>query len=256
MLNSGYAHSGSITRGFKDRTRRYSVFAPLAIAAIGTLPLPLQRRTIKIHMHRNSSKLRQLDLKDPTCTDELNQVYGLLCAWARMAKLNTDPALPVELRNASLRDNWRPLISVADSFGGQWPAIARAAAIEFARQLPHEDDDVAVLLLRDIRMVFGARDRIASERLVADLLAIEDGLWLEYRGVDGDRPPRKLSQTMLSDLLRPFGIRPTYCGRGPSIRSKSCEPRSSSSPGTTTKPGSSPATVIVPRPGTSRSKPA
>ena len=34
----------------------------------------------------------------------------------------------------------------------------------------------------------------------------------------------------------------------PSNRSKSSEPRSSSSPGTTTKPGSSPATVIVPQP--------
>ena len=37
-------------------------------------------------------------------------------------------------------------------------------------------------------------------------------------------------------------------GGGPSIQLKSCEPRSSSSPGTTTKPGSSLGTAIVPQP--------
>ena len=54
----------------------------------------------------------------------------------------------------------------------------------------------------------GIRDRIASEQLVRELHDIDDGMWLECRGIDGDRRPRKLTQAMLAGTLRPFGIRP------------------------------------------------
>ena len=33
-------------------------------------------------------------------------------------------------------------------------------------------------------------------------------MWLECRGIDGDRRPRKLTQATLAGTLRPFGIRP------------------------------------------------
>jgi hypothetical protein len=33
-----------------------------------------------------------------------------------------------------------------------------------------------------------------------------DGRWAEFRGVNDDRPPRKLTQPQLAQLLRPFEI--------------------------------------------------
>jgi hypothetical protein len=40
------------------------------------------------------------------------------------------------------------------------------------------------------------------------LLKLNDGLWTEWRGVNDDRPARKLTQPELANLLRPFEIRP------------------------------------------------
>jgi hypothetical protein len=37
---------------------------------------------------------------------------------------------------------------------------------------------------------------------------MDDGAWSEWRGRNDDRPGRKLTQTELAELLRPFGIRP------------------------------------------------
>jgi hypothetical protein len=41
VLNNGYDFGGTVTRTIKGEPKSFSVFAPLAIAAIGSLPLPL-----------------------------------------------------------------------------------------------------------------------------------------------------------------------------------------------------------------------
>jgi hypothetical protein len=64
------------------------------------------------------------------------------------------------------------------------------------------------MLLTDIQTIFQARrvDRIASAALIEALIEVGDGRWAEFRGVNDDRPPRKLTQPQLAQLLRPFGI--------------------------------------------------
>ena len=48
-------------------------------------------------------------------------------------ELPDDPELPaVLMRQAGEWDNWRPLVAIADLAGGQWPALARQAALEAA----------------------------------------------------------------------------------------------------------------------------
>jgi hypothetical protein len=47
-------------------------------------------------------------------------------------------------------------------------------------------------------------DRTDSEALIR----LDDGEWGEWRGVNGDRQPRKLTQSQLAQLLRSFRIRP------------------------------------------------
>lgn len=51
VLNSGHRRGGKIIRVIDDAPRRYSTFAPVAVAAIGSLPLPLMRRSVVIHMN-------------------------------------------------------------------------------------------------------------------------------------------------------------------------------------------------------------
>ena len=203
VLNSGHRRGGSLTRVIKDAPRRFSTFAPLAIAAIGTLPLPVMHRSLVIHMSRSTRNLRRFDETDPV----VNAAYAMIRTWARDVQLQHDPELPTELRNRPA-DNWRVLIAVADSFGPAWGTRAREAAVDFSRA--HRDEDAQVTLLNDICHVFNdlGADRLASKTLVAGLVEMDDALWADWRGLRDDQQPRRLSQGELARLLAPFGIRP------------------------------------------------
>ena len=113
--------------------------------------------------------------------------------------------MPPELHNRAA-DNWRPLLAIADDLGHGEDARTAAIALSVNRL----DEDPGVILLTDIRSVFDASgvDRLTSAALVEALLALEDSLWHDWRGLRDDRPARKLSQSELARLLRPFSIRP------------------------------------------------
>ena len=201
LFNSGHRRGGSINRFVGGRPQRYRTFAPLAVAAIGMLPLPLLHRSVVINMQRSSAQLRRLDEADPV----FHLAREGISKWAANCTLAPDPEMPPALRNRAA-DNWRVLLSIADDLGhGE---AARSAAVTLCANRP--DEDPGVTLLRDIRTVFQARgvDRITSLALVEALLGLDDGLWNEWRGPSDDRQPRKLTQGELSRLLRPFGIRP------------------------------------------------
>jgi hypothetical protein len=100
----------------------------MALAAIGTLPLPLMHRSILIEMSRATRQLKRFDSADVMTQLELNGVYRDVYQWAESATLSSDPPLPTGLANRPA-DNWRPLIAIADSVGGIWPEYARDAAM-------------------------------------------------------------------------------------------------------------------------------
>jgi hypothetical protein len=147
------------------------------------------------------------DTPAPPQPDETDPAFAAARAeiqkWASICSLARDPESPVTNRAA---DNWRVLLAIADDLGHR--EEARSAAVALAADRPYEDP--AVVLLTDIRTVFLARaaDRISSAALINALVALEDGLWSEWRGARDDRLPRKLTQAELAGLLRPFGIRP------------------------------------------------
>jgi hypothetical protein len=212
VLNSGHRKGGYRSLLIKGEPRDFQLFTPMAFAAIGILPLPLMHRSIVIHMERddgthNLARLTDKDVEDPR--SDLNMIYSFVFQWAhnKKFKLEPDPDLPKQLRNR-VADNWRPLISIADSFGSPWSDKARRAAVTFAHS--YTDEDVGVILLGDLRTVFdlSKAEHFASERLVRELHHLDDSMWSDWRGVRDDLQPHKLSQHELSRLLRPFGIRP------------------------------------------------
>jgi hypothetical protein len=205
VLNSGYRKGGNRTLMVKGTPKRFDVFAPIALASIGSLTLPLMSRSIVIRMRRHdgAQSLRRFDSAD---TADLDIIYSHIRHWLSQRNLSLNPDMPPELRGRQA-DNWRPLLSIAEACGPTWVALARDAAIAFART--DQDEDIAVTLLHHIREVFDASsvDRIASKLLIERLLE-HDEMWGEYRGVHGNENPRKLTQGALAALLRPFGIRP------------------------------------------------
>jgi hypothetical protein len=205
VLNSGHRKGGSRSLMVNGMLKRFDLFAPVALASIGLLTLPLMSRSIVIRMRRHDGAqlLRRFDANE---TGDLDIVYNHIRHWTSQRELNLNPDMPPELHGRQA-DNWRPLLSIADACGPTWSTLARDAAIVFARMVP--DEDVGVILLYHIRAVFDATslDRIASKVLV-NLLLEHDEMWLEYRGVHGNENPRKLTSAALAVLLKLFNIRP------------------------------------------------
>ena len=184
VLNSGHRRGGKVTRYRGGQARSFSTFSPVAMAAIGTLPLPVMHRSIVIHMARRNGRrpLIRLDKEDADTKADLNVAYRMMLSWARDAELTSDPPMAAQLRDRQA-DNWRPLIAIADAFGSAWAVRAREAAISWAGE--HQDEDAAVVLLRDIRDIFDARgvDRLPSKEMVDHLNGADDAPWLEWRGI-------------------------------------------------------------------------
>jgi hypothetical protein len=179
----------------------YPTFAPLAVTAIGMMPLPLLHRAIIINMQRASVRLERFDENNCKFAASREQI----ARWATTCSLAQDPDMPPSLRNRAA-DNWRVLFAIADDLGHGEEARAAAVALNSGRL----DEDPGVLLLIDIRVVFEALgvDRIVSTALVEVLHGLDDRMWMDWRGPNDDRPPHKLNQAELARLLRGLGIRP------------------------------------------------
>jgi hypothetical protein len=207
VFNSGHHQNGSVGRVVGGRRRRFATFSPMAIAAIGRLPLPLLARAIVINMERapRNADLKRLDLKNADQMRDFDNIHWYIYQWARQCQLYLDPPMPKALRNRRA-DNWRPLFAIADACDrGE---LARKAAVALSRQ--HQDEDAAVELLADVRQVFDARnvDRLASADVISDLHDLDDGRWTEWLGIHDNQHPHRLSQSELSSLLRSFEITP------------------------------------------------
>jgi Protein of unknown function (DUF3631) len=172
IFNSGHRRGGNVRR---YGSQRFDIFAPLAVAAIGTLPLPLMHRAVVVKMQRSETQVERLDENDPSFPASRD----LIKRWAATCSLAPDPEIPSSIRNRAA-DNWRVLLSIADGLGHS--DDARAAAVELCRNRP--DEDPGVVLLRDIQTVFFAHgvDRLSSVKLVEELINLNDGLWHDWRG--------------------------------------------------------------------------
>lgn len=203
VLNMGHTRGAYVCRMVKGEPKKIPVFSPLAVAAIGTLPFPLLRRSISINMQRpgRDHKLERLDDASPQWAGACEQIRR----WAATCTLACDPAVPTQLRNRAA-DNWRALLAIADDLGHG--DAARSAAIKMSGNRVYTEPGIA--LIADIMSIFDEKgvDRLTSRELVSALLDLNDGDWNEWRGIKEARPPHKLSQSELAATLRPFHIRP------------------------------------------------
>jgi hypothetical protein len=204
VINSGFEQGGSIDRYIGGRQKKFSTYAPLVLAAIGTLPPPLLRRSVVIDMHRppkHGPKLQPLDPHSPVWAATSVEIDK----WAATCSLSTEPDMPAAL-DYNACDRWRILIAIADSLGHSEEARTAAIALSVNRG----DDNQMIKLLIDIRTVFDTRPpsrwgmQIPTRDLTKALHPLEDGFWAEYRGPNNERPPHKLTQNDLAQLLKPF----------------------------------------------------
>jgi hypothetical protein len=64
-------------------------------------------------------------------------------------------------------DCWEALLAIADAAGGDWPARARAAALELVAQARDADSaSLGVRLLGDLRHIFGDQDAMFTKAII------------------------------------------------------------------------------------------
>jgi hypothetical protein len=118
---------------------------------------------------------------------------------------DADPAMPDALDDRAA-DNWEPLLAIADLAGGDYPKLARSAALHLSGSAEIDEQTIGVQLLAAAKALFDtlAVDRITSERLAAELASDADGPWSGYNYESG----KPISQRQIANLLAHYGIRP------------------------------------------------
>jgi len=204
ILNSGHTKvAANIIRSVEvngeHKPRRFSTWAPKAIATIRSLADTLEDRAIIVQLQRKlpGAKVERLRRRDNEWCAALRSQAARWAADNFEKLVDPDPQVPEQL-NDRAADNWRPLLAIADLAGGEWSHLARQAALTLSGEA--QDDAVGVELLKDIRLAFGDGDGIRSVDLVTKLTADPERPWAEWkRG-------KPLTQKQLGRLLSPFGI--------------------------------------------------
>ncbi len=202
ILNTGHRKGGSVLRTVGDdhEPRKFSTWAPAAIAMIGRLPDTLEDRSISCSMRRRKVSERvqsfRVDRAEP-----LMVLAQKMARWAADHDQQLRAADPTTegLQNR-IADNWRSLLAIADAAGGTWPDRMRQIAT--AAVATRSEQSTRVLLLSDIQAAFKAKgtDRLSSEELTEYLTGLDERPWAEWRrGLP-------LAKSGLARLLTPFGI--------------------------------------------------
>jgi putative DNA primase/helicase len=210
ILNSGHTKAAAhvirnVEVNGEHKPRRFSTWAPKAIATIRALADTLEDRAIVVQLQRKpkAASVARLRKRD---SDEFGILRRQAARWAgdNFAMLaDPDPAIPESL-NDRAADNWRPLIAIADLAGGDWSVRARDAACVLSGE-GHDSTSLNVELLADIREAFGkVAEEIRSAGLVEKLTADPERPWAEWNHKHGK--PSPLTQRQLAGLLKPFGI--------------------------------------------------
>src|SRR5262249_3953262 len=134
ILNSGHTKTAAhvirnVEINGEHKPRRFSTWAPKAIATIRSLADTLEDRAIVVQLQRKpkAASVARLRKRD---SEQFATLRRKAARWAtdHFDKLtDPDPAIP-EALNDRATDNWRPLIAIADLAGGDWPTRARDAA--------------------------------------------------------------------------------------------------------------------------------
>jgi hypothetical protein len=177
--------------------RQFTTWCPKAIAMIGRLPETLSDRCITIRMHRKRksevcARVREFD--GSSLRRRCEEFVRANAEAIRTAR----PVVPHELGDRAA-DIWEPLLVLADLAGGQWPELARSAAVFMSAKA--QEASPAASLLSDIHALFlrDNTDRLWARTVAQALNQMTDRPWR-------DLAPGRITEAWLSRHLRKYGI--------------------------------------------------
>ena len=205
VINAGHTRKGAYvirTVGDDHTPARFNVWGAKAISGIGHLPETIRDRSILLELRRKEPHEKRQRLRHAD-KDQWQRIKQQLYRWStdHMGTLaQARPELP-EALNDREQDNWEPLLAIADCAGGDWPQLARRAALSISGAEQHSPS-INEELLADIRGIFERtrQARISSAQLVDYLTEDEEGPWATWnRG-------KPITARQLATRLGDFGI--------------------------------------------------
>ena len=166
------------------RRRRYPLTAPLRSRA----SVASRHPHVALDCHPDAAASTILRIVEPYRRrdeiDEGHELRGRLAGWvAAKGKIlyAARPAMPVgiEDRNA---DVWEALFAIADAAGGDWPKLAREAAVALIADGREQEPSLGIRLLADLRTVFRKTEAFFTEAILTALHALEEAPWKDLNG--------------------------------------------------------------------------
>jgi len=205
IINGGHTRGAAFVYrcGRDGNLSKYTTFGAKALAGIGKYGSDTIRdRSIIIELRRKmlDETVEKLSEFNPQTSVHFNTLTTRLERWSEAAIemiRGVLPQIPEEIDSDRAKDNWIPLVAIADLAGDRWAKIAREAAIYVSNRAASDEDQEGsgVQILSLIRNSFA--DRGASKLPTFDLLeSINSSL------------EKKLNPLKLSRLLKTFEIAP------------------------------------------------
>lgn len=209
MLNAGHRKGAiagrCVMRGKNVETEELPAYCAVALAGLDDLPDTIMTRSVVVRMRRRAPGEHVEPWRPRVNNPEAHALRDRIASWAASCaeRLTGDfwPAIPAEVTDRDA-DVWEALLAVADLAEGHWPKTARTAAVALVAASKDRAPSLGVMLLRDLRTVFGDRQRMPTEDVLRGLNAITESPWPTIRRGE------PLDARGLSTRLGKYGIRP------------------------------------------------
>src|SRR5262245_42091414 len=206
LLNAGHRRGAvvgrCVTRGKTIEPEETSAFCAVAMAGLGWLPDTLLSRSIIIRMRRRHAGEHIEQYRHRIHSREGHQLRDALAVWAAGAVdelAKTYPDLPESVQDRDA-DMWEPLVAIADAIGGEWPKLARKAAVSLVSDVKEAEPSLGVRLLTDCKKISGGAHAAFTSVLLKALHEMPEAPWEDLKG-------KPLNDRGLALRLRQYGIK-------------------------------------------------
>ena len=208
LLNAGHRRGQktyrAVARGNTGKVEIEAIeaYSAAALAGLGFLPDTLAARAVGIRMRRRHENESIEPYRRRIHGAQGEMVRAAIEVWTGTWPDQIDwPELPPQIQDRDA-DVWEPLIAIADLAGGDWPVLARKAAVTLTAQAKETDASLGVRLLTDLRAIFDAAgaDDLQTSVLLERLRAVEESPWADLKG-------KPIDERRLARMLKGYSVK-------------------------------------------------
>lgn len=208
LLNAGHRQGAvagrCVVRGKQIETEEIPAYCAVALAGLDDLPDTIRTRSVLIRMRRRAPDEQVEPYRRRLHSPAGQELRDELAAWALDAEkilIRARPDMPEGIVDRDA-DVWEPLLAIADMAGGDWPRLARVAAVALVALSRAATPSLGIRLLSDLRDVFGDREQVPTVEILEGLHRIDEAPWADLRG-------KPLDDRGLARYLKKYEVKST-----------------------------------------------